>query len=286
VNARAVPGRGHFAIAALVCATLIAYASLYPFAPRLVPWQIAWRIVMSSWPPAIGSKTDFISNVLLQTPLGFLIAGALAVDRPTRRAGAVLGAVVSCAALALVLEMAQVSIPARSPQFTDIVAETLGGLAGASVWVAIGDRGLALVRSWWQVHGSRLLAWLLVYAAAWAVGEWMPLDVTIRPAEVAAKYRAGLVTLRPATSNAMHGALLVAASLLLAWPLGRAARLGVGDRPHAQREAVLLTSAWILAVGAGQLAVLSRESDLLLMLCALVGGALGVFLPRRIDRSV
>jgi VanZ family protein len=267
------PTRLQLAAAASATAVLITYASLGPFRTH-VGLSIAWRVLAETWPPLIGSKTDFFSNVLLQAPLGFLVAGAIAADRPTRRAVAVGATTLVCAALAVAIELAQVSIPSRTPQLIDVVAETAGALAGGVCWTIAGDALLAIARRWWKARGGPLLAALLIYVACWTLWQWLPFDFTIRPAEVAGKYRAGMIAFSP-REPAVLMAVTVLLACLAAMPIGIAALRTLGDSKPPVR-AVLASVAWVLAVAAGQTAVLSRATSLLSFVAAIAGCTLGV----------
>lgn len=280
------PTRTQLAVAASLTAVLIIYASLGPFQLR-VGLPIAWRVLAETWPPFLGSKTDFLSNVLLQAPLGYLVAGAIAADRPSRHAVAVAATSVLCAALAVSIELAQVSIPSRTPQFIDVVAETIGAAAGAVCWTLIGDTLLRRVRRWWQVHGGRGLAALLMYVAAWTLWQWRPFDFTVRPAEVAGKYHSGQIVLSPHQLPLMMAVTVVLAALAGA-PIGVAALRALPENTPRAR-AMILSVAWILVVAAGQVAVLSRTTNLLFFAAAIAGCLGGVLittarLPRLVGR--
>jgi VanZ family protein len=269
------PTRTQLAAAASATAALITYASLGPFRMH-VGLSIAWRVLAETWPPLIGSKTDFLSNLLLQAPLGFFLAAAIAADRRSRRAVAVGVTALVCAALAVAIELAQVSIPSRTPQLIDVIAETIGAIAGAVCWTVVGDTLLAIVRRWWEARGGPLLGALLIYVAGWTLWQWLPFDFTLRPAEVAGKYRAGLIAFSP--PHEVPAIMLVAVVLaaLAAAPIGIAALRALGDsRPRSW--AVLASSAWVVVVAGGQLAVLSRATSLLSFVAAIAGCAVGVF---------
>ena len=60
---------------------LVVYASLVPLDEHPLSAREAWALLAASWPPAITSKTDFVANLILQFPFGFLLTGALARDR-------------------------------------------------------------------------------------------------------------------------------------------------------------------------------------------------------------
>lgn len=268
------PTRAQLAAAASATAVLVAYASLGPFRMH-VGLSIAWRVLAETWPPLIGSKTDFLSNTLLQAPLGFLVAGAIAADRRSRRAAAVVVTALLCAALAVAIELAQVSIPSRTPQLIDVVAETIGAVAGAVCWTIAGDALLAIVRRWWEARGGPVLAALLIYVTGWTLWQWVPFDFTIRPAEIAGKYRAGMVAVSPPHELPSLMLATVVLAALAGAPIGVAALRALHNR--SRWWAVLASVAWVMAVAGGQIAVLSRSTSLLSFVAAIAGSAVGVF---------
>lgn len=73
---------------------------------------------------------DFLQNILLFLPLGFLIADGHPQDGP--RAMAIRAALLSFL-LSSLIECAQVRIPGRYPSFWDIGFNSLGGLLGAAL---------------------------------------------------------------------------------------------------------------------------------------------------------
>ena len=108
---------------------LTAYASLYP----LEGWRAhgLWPLAYlgMQWPRYfIGF--DVVANVLGYVPYGFLCVAAL---QPRWRGLAALGvALVSAAALSLVLEAAQSYLPARFPSTLDVLCNIGGAAAGAA----------------------------------------------------------------------------------------------------------------------------------------------------------
>jgi VanZ family protein len=270
------PTRAQLGAAACVTAVLVAYASLGPLQVRVGP-AIAWRVLIHTWPPVIGSKTDFLSNVLLQAPLGFLLTGAIAADRPSRRWFAVQSAAVLCAALAVAIELMQVSVPSRTPQLIDVVAETIGAIGGGACWILGGDTMLAIARRWWQARGGPWFATLLTYVAGWSLWQWLPFDFTIRPAEVAGKYHAGLIVFSPPHQWPGLAITAIVVAALVATPIGIAADRAF-DRGAPRSWPVLGAVTWVLFVAAGQLAVLSRTTTLVLFVASAIGSVAGVFL--------
>lgn len=108
---------------------MIAYGSLYPFAFHAVPDGIGpFRTLLGNWDETPG-RGDFISNILLYMPLGFV--GAISVGK---RAGALrVAATISIGAvLSFSMESLQYYDWGRDPQSTDFYANTLGTILGAT----------------------------------------------------------------------------------------------------------------------------------------------------------
>src|SRR5262245_50399997 len=81
---RTVLGRGQYAGLALLFLTIAVYGSLVPFHFRRLPFDEAvnlFRAVLAQ-PIAVQSRSDWIANILLFLPLGFLLMGAGCCDRP------------------------------------------------------------------------------------------------------------------------------------------------------------------------------------------------------------
>src|SRR5262249_9003817 len=136
-------GAGTFALLTLGFLFFAVYGSLVPFHFRPLNWEetlARWHEVLAQ-PLGVESRIDFVSNVLLFIPLGFLMAGTCSVDRPrVVSVLAVLLVIPVCAALSASIEFAQLWFPPRVSSVNDIFAETIGGAAGALLWAAAGQR--------------------------------------------------------------------------------------------------------------------------------------------------
>ncbi len=146
------------------------------------------------------SRTDFASNILLFVPIGFFLLGAAA---PRSRAGAVawLVPVVAVAVAASVsIEFSQVFFSGRTPSWDDVLAQIVGGCAGALAWIAIGPAVDGLVCAGGRAPTRRTsgsCACSAAYVLLWVVLGLVPFDFTVRPQEIAEKFRAGRVVMRP-----------------------------------------------------------------------------------------
>ena len=129
---------------AAIYATLIIYASLYPFQnwrSQGVDWT---AFVMAPW-PQYWTGFDVLSNVLGYAPLGFIVA--LALQRSARHLPAVGLTLALGSLLALGMESLQLFLPARVPSNVDWGLNSAGTLAGAGATTkrqALACRGVDL----------------------------------------------------------------------------------------------------------------------------------------------
>jgi VanZ family protein len=199
-SASLFPTPRHYGWLALGFLAFAVYGSLVPldFRPLAIGeasarYWTAWQV-----PIRVESRSDWLSNILLFIPLGFLLAGWLAVDRPRRVvAVAVLAIPAVSAALSAAIEFAQVYFPSRTVSSRDVVAETIGGVIGGATWLAAGPWLTGLARAGAKGGGGRA-AWLLpAYSLALILVHVIPLDITISPGELYHKYKAGMIQLVP-----------------------------------------------------------------------------------------
>jgi VanZ family protein len=277
--------RGRLALAAGVFATLVSYASLVPLDARALSAQQAWALLAASWPPAITSKTDLVANFVLQFPLGFLLAGAISHRQHDRQGIAVLLATVAVGLLSFSIEFAQGMFAVRTPSTTDVVAESLGALAGALLWRRAGETIGHIFDYGWRELGSPALLLLGVYLTVWALWQWMPFDFTLRLPELAHKYRAGLRALWPAAPDA-EGVLLTlrpaARQWLLSVPVGAMGWLLTRQRRRRRVDAAILAGCGLaLSVQAAGLTTISGSFDVAAISAAGLGAAAGAWWVER-----
>jgi len=234
-------------------------------------------------PLARASRSDFITNVLLFVPIGFLLLGAFA-NRSRGLAVALLLPVVAIgAALSVAIEFGQIFVQGRTPSWNDVVAESLGGVIGALVWVAVGSgvvEWLAeLFRS--ESESDRVYRILGAYVGVWAVLGLLPFDFTVRPEELAEKFRAGRIVFAPFPEGwTLRDA---GGTLLMAIPLGAFGVVAARTRRVAQPTVVGLGLglAVALAMEVAQAFSFRRTADATDLLMNAIGVGLGVVLAAR-----
>ena len=275
--------------AALLFLAFAAYGSMVPLQLRRIPIREGWRVFISTpfVPIVRASGTDFVSNILLFVPIGFFLLGAAAPRGRGRGIAWLLPVAAVWVAASVGIEFSQVFFSGRTPSWDDVLAESIGGLAGALAWVAAGP---AVVRWFSEVTGAdsrheRLLRMLGAYVLLWGILALVPFDFTLRPQELAEKFRAGRVVLRPFADH--RGLESVLSVFLRSVPVGAFAVV------VALTRRLRPATVWALTIAAGAIAALemaqlltfsgtTSATDAVLR----VGGALtGIALTTRVTRE-
>jgi glycopeptide antibiotics resistance protein len=293
--ARTVVGRWHYAGLAVLFLAFAVYGSLVPFHYHPLSFGEAlarFRVVLAQ-PIGVQSRSDWVANILLFLPLGFLLMGAGCCDRPWLGVPIFLLVAALCIPLSGAIEFTQLYFPSRVSSINDIAAESLGGSLGALFWLARGQWLTMVARRLWTQTDARGTAALLLpcYLAFVLVISVLPFDFTISPADLWHKYKEGRVHLMPFASGGVglverinkyfwNVALFVPVGVLLGYLPGR---IGGSSRswPRILGLGLLIAGTIELA----QLFVLSRYCDITDVLTGgpaiLAGWAIALFHHRR-----
>lgn len=271
-----------------LAATFVAFAAYGSFVPlrwNAVPLEAALTQFVNTpfVPLGRASRSDLLTNVLLFVPIGFFLLGA-AAHRSRVLAGVwLLPVVLVCLALSVAIEFGQIFVSGRTPSWNDVFAETLGGALGAVAWIVA---GMAVV-NWLAVIGDsesardRVFRLLAAYAALWGVLGLLPFDYTIRPEELAAKFRAGRILLEP--FNGRDTLADTVGTFLMAIPIGIFGLLA-GIHRESVRPVVFGVGIGLgatLLVEFAQFLAVSRTADVTDLLLNGGGTCLGVYLGAR-----
>jgi glycopeptide antibiotics resistance protein len=236
----------------------------------------------------IGSRADWVANVLLFIPLCFFWTGLLWPSRPGF-GRLILSALLFLAAalLSLGIEFTQVFFPPRTVSQNDIFAETLGGAIGIGLWWWRGPQ----LRSWLadalEARGPTQLAEKLLWAylAGLFLYSLLPLDLTISPVEIYHKWSSGKVNLIPFGFHIADPAqriydlvtdVVIWAPVSLLWVLS-------GRKSYRQAWTWTVLAAVLLEFL--QFFIFSRISDVTDILTAMIGAGLGVWATRFIRHT-
>lgn len=278
-------GRSWLLVAALAYLAFVVYGSLVPLTYRPVPWDEALQRFRSMPYLAlgVGSRADWVANILLFIPLCFLWAGMV---WPQRRAlwrlpvaALLLG---TAFALSVAIEFVQIHFPPRTVSLNDIVAETVGAAIGIGLWWAFGHQALRWLQALPLARGTASVAQrlLAIYLLVLFGYNLLPLDLTISPVEVYKKWREGKVIWLPFTTHYADGAQRAYDLLtdIAIWVPAAALWQLAYRRSRWQTWALAVAAAAILELM--QLFVYSRVSDSTDIITAAVGAGIGVALVR------
>ena len=218
-----LPEARRFGCAALIYAACVVYGSLVPLAYRYRPLAEAWEAFLRIpyLQLGLGSRADWVANILLYIPLGFLASGWLCAR--VRAAPASVLVFGLCAALAVAVEFAQLFFPPRTVSLNDLVAECLGTGVGIALWYATGER---LSRLWGELQrggraGARAL--IVLYSAAYLAFALFPYDLLVSASELAQKLaspRSWTFLFTGSCGGALSCGTKLLAEVLTAAPLG------------------------------------------------------------------
>lgn len=234
----------------------------------------------------IGSRADWVANILLFVPLAFVWLGALWQSTSMAwRIVAMLFVLLACTSLSIAIEFTQIFFPPRTVSLNDIYAETLGTFIGASLWWATGTSVTRWYLGWRKAEGPMDLAQRLLYGYLFLLFGYnlLPLDLTISPVEIYHKWHAGRIVLIPFTFTNGHDEfaqrLYGFLTDVLIWvPVGMLARLTA--KRNGRQIWLSLTAAAAL-IEFLQIFVYTRVTDTSTILTASFGSAVGIWLAIR-----
>lgn len=263
----------------------VIYGSLVPldFQPRPLSEALNSFSAIRYLDLGIGSRADWVANILLFVPLSFLLLG---VFWPRQGIGVRL--LVSllvwmlCLMLSIGIEFTQLFFPPRTVSQNDILAEGIGSSIGIIVWWWKGRAFIEWINHWRARRGSANIALRLLWVYLFLLFGYslLPLDLTISPVEIYHKWREGKVILLPFGFHIKDSAQFtynLLTDIALWIPVSF---LWVMSGRKSRRQA------WVWAVVTAsileglQLLVYSRVTDITDVLTAMIGAGVGVWLTR------
>lgn len=172
---------------ALVYAAFVVYGSLVPLDFHARPWDeaISRFRAIPFLELGMGSRADWVANLILYLPLGFFWMGAWwgQGSLPGRRAIGTLLTALLVVSLATAIEFFQQFFPPRTVSLNDLYAEWLGGALGMALWPLAGHTLADLWRRF--AHGGPLAvrAALVGYALLYLFLSLFPYDFVVNATE-------------------------------------------------------------------------------------------------------
>jgi len=296
VKLSAFPQPRHLLLFALGWTTFAVYGSLVPLQYQPVNWAVAidrFRNLPPLW-YGMGARADWVANILLFVPLAILWMGALSCDRGwLARIAAAAVVIPACFAGAVALEFTQIWFDGRTVSRNDILAEAIGSVLGALLWLGVGQQLVEWVRSYGldRSPASRIGWLLLAYVVGFIVYSLIPLDLTISFTELYKKYEKGQVILIPfsypygSVANAVYQ---LAADILVFVPVGAwLAHSQAHRRRHRSLVLFGIAGGVLFALGLEilQALIVSRYSDATDIVLSGLGAGLGAWLITRFTPS-
>lgn len=175
----------------LICLLVILYSStvIGPTGPNFValdPAEALRRFLAIRFVPhGSDQRADWIGNLLMLVPLGFLVTATLWPMRPALRVPAAFTAILACFTAVVAIKFLQLYFPPRTVTLNYIAAQTIGAVIGCLCFPLLrawfgrstrsGDQVAILVLAL-RLYAITLLAFLL-----------MPLDVVLDAADFSAR---------------------------------------------------------------------------------------------------
>lgn len=239
---------GKLALAALVYIAFVFYGSLVPFDFKPLLWSeaLARFDAISFLALGVGSRADWVANLILYIPLGFFLMGALG-----GRSVALISWTTSVIAsgllitgFSLAIEFGQVFFPPRTVSLNDLYAEWLGGSLGILLWLLTGSTFVKLLTSFSQGRVQAVRATLIGYALVYLFLSLYPYDFLLSAQEWRThlsynkagwlfvencSWGCGVKLIPEIIATVPLGLLLVGKSGRIAWPVafGAGAMLGL-----------------------------------------------------------
>lgn len=237
----------------------------------------------------IGSRADWVANILLFIPLAFLGIGIIWHRRNT--AFNIIGSFIILAAsisLCILIEYTQLYFPPRTVSLNDILAESLGAVIGITLWWLTGEKVKTWLNSWFQSQSKtdRIQRALHFYLVILFVYNVMPLDLTISPIELYHKWNEGRIMLIPFGFHFAEPSTLIYNLItdMLIWipvPI-----LLIISSPHRKLYAFNYTVLSALLIEIAQLFVYSRVTDITDIITAILGAGAGLWLAGKVINSL
>jgi glycopeptide antibiotics resistance protein len=191
-NSLASPNRWRLAGLCMLYAAIMLYSSTLvgPDGPNFVyrdPAQAFHAFLATRYVPhGSDQRADWIGNLLMLVPFGFVVAAALWPARAILRLPAALSAILICVATILAIKYLQLFFPPRTVTLNYILAQSLGAVIGCAA-CALWNQHIGQPVIHRDLVGAFVLA-LRLYTAALCLFILMPLDFALSAADLSAQW--------------------------------------------------------------------------------------------------
>ncbi len=184
-----LPSRQRLGALCVLYAAIMVYSStvIGPSGPNFVyrdPGLVFRAFLATRYVPhGSDQRADWVGNLLMLVPFGFIVTASLWPARPGRSVAAVLGSVLICVGTILAIKYLQLFFPPRTVTLNYIIAQTLGAVIGTAFYAVWHHRiGRALSR---RDLVAALVVALRLYTSALCLFILMPLDFALNTTDLA-----------------------------------------------------------------------------------------------------
>ena len=273
--------------AGLAYLVFVVYGSLVPLDFHDRSWDDAWRAfcTIPFLNLGIGSRADWISNILLYIPLTFIWSSVLAPRNTSRKLLTSITVISAAIALSISIEFTQLFFPQRTVSLNDMLAETIGSIAGVVLWHAIGSRITEWIKALRHHGNAAITAALSLYALAYFGFSLFPYDFVVSADELAFKFANNHNSFFVSTASyksSVRCLVQLLVEMLAVVPLGlmlaRVKKYSVDSLFNKLSEAFFLGSVLGLFVEGAQLFLNSGVSQGISVVTRSVGAGLGAYI--------
>jgi len=273
-------------ITCLVYTSFVIYGSLVPLDFVYMPWNEALAKFQDIrfLNLGIGSRADWVANILLFIPLSFLWAAFFHQTANSFRYFTALIILIIAATLSLSIEFTQLFFPQRTVSINDIIAETIGAIAGIVIWRCYGQHFNTWLKRWTTNRESagRYEQLLYIYIAIIFGYNLLPLDLTNSPVEIYHKWVDGKIHIIPFFSSFENGISIFLYGIfvdIIIW--APVSFLWVLSAKKTLTQAFKWSWFSALLLEFLQIFVYSRVSDSADLITAALGAGLGIFIAKK-----
>jgi glycopeptide antibiotics resistance protein len=275
----------------VIFAVIAFVGSVWPFRVTPKSFEESWNQFrhLPFFRFQIRSGSDWVSNVLLFVPLGFLAAGLATSAGTAPRTTGLIRAVLWLPVLVLFslgLEFAQYWFPPRIVNPLDVQAQLLGACLGMGAWWLMGPALMQRLDGFSQLRP----AWMVVLGLLF-LAQLAPMDISIAPSDLKHKIASGGVELIPFRKHPVNlpSTQLGLAGCALSAVLMGLAFVNLGDRNDRPTRSIwmngmLLTLAVVFMEGI-QVLVMSRIFSTSHLLVGLLAGWVTIACAQRREGS-
>nr|WP_319491245.1 VanZ family protein [uncultured Desulfobacter sp.] len=243
---------------------LLIYASLMPFDFSLGSgWRTQYKFFWNYWPFSIGARisgSDVLSNLILYTPLGWMITVRLKLSN-FNSAVALAASGIICSSISFFIEILQMATVSRVASGSDWLLNTISGISGSFFGLVIGKKewisGIDWVKTSW-IKNPEIIAALMIAGlmAADALSPFMP---TILLKQVGRNLKQSLFSLNSGFAvHPWHWWLFKVGIAYLCLTLLFSSCLGNKSRFLRLIQSVLIAGLFCLVLEVGKVFIVSR----------------------------